>query len=472
MTKRFTITIFSVLLLCLCAANTHAQSKAVQIDTLIHQLARRGQFSGSILVAEQGSVIYKNAFGTADAENLTTFTPSTPCYLASLSKAFTAMAIMMLKERAKLQYTDPIAGYFPRFPAYANKVTIRELLNHTSGIPDYVGLGLERPGLTNAQVLFELALRDSLDFPPGTQFSYSNSGYVLLASIVEKVTKEPYAKFLKDNIFDPLGMKNTIVYDETKPDISNRARGYDRFGNDDDYNLLTYGEGGIYSSVEDMFLWDQALYGEALVKKATLQEAFTGAALNDSAMSSYGFGWAIGTYDGQPTISHAGRYGGFNTYIKRYPQSHNTVIFLTNHGFRNMGLIGNAIANILEGKTYELPKRSIAEAMFARFRKAGIDSALSTYYVLKPDPEYDTEESELNELGYELMGMKNVADAIPVLKLNAKLFPASWNVYDGLGEAYMKNGNRDLAIQNYKKSLELNPKNMNAVQMLKKMGAK
>jgi len=263
-------------------ANAAAQTKSAQIDTLLHQLSRRGQFSGSILVAEHGDPIYQNGFGYADIRNGTAFTPNTPCYLASLSKAFTAMAVMILTEEGKLSYRDPLSKYFPEFPSYAKKVTIRTLLNHTSGIPDYVGLGMERPGLTNHDVLKELVHQDSLDFPPGQKFQYSNSGYVLLALIIEKVTGERYGTFMKDHIFEPLGMHETFVRDESHPVPQSAARGYNRFGDDEDYNLLTYGEGGIYSSVRDMFKWDQALYTSQLLphrrcrKHSPVQSSLTG----------------------------------------------------------------------------------------------------------------------------------------------------------------------------------------------------
>jgi CubicO group peptidase (beta-lactamase class C family) len=451
-----------------------AQSHAVQIDSLMHRLSGRGQFNGSILVSENGRVIYENGFGKADVKNNIPFTPAAPCYLASLTKQFTAMAVMMLAEQGKLSYSDTLSKYFPEFPPYAQKITIRHLLNHTSGIPDYVRLGLEHPGLTNKEVLDALVKQDSLDFLPGEQFEYSNSGYVLLAMIIEKASGKPYHVFLKQNIFGPLEMSSTTVYDESKPSIEGRARGYSRFGDDDDYTLLTHGEGGIYSTVEDLSKWDQTLYTEKLVKKSTLDEAFTPAKLNDGSTAGYGFGWGIGKYKDEPTTSHAGRFGGFNTYIKRFLISHNAIIFLTNKGFKNMGAIGNTIINILNNEPYTLPKLSIAELMYRTWSTAGIDSSLQLYKSFKRnnDTSYDWSEGELNELGYELLGMNKIKDAIEILKLNAEVYPDSWNVYDGLGEAYMKNGDTELAIKNYRESLRLNPDNSNAVLMLNKLGGK
>jgi CubicO group peptidase (beta-lactamase class C family) len=451
-----------------------AQTKGSKIDALMRSLAERGQFNGSILVAEKGQLIYEGGFGKADIKGNVVFTPNTPVYLASLTKEFTAMAIMMLAEQHQLSYSDPLSKYFPEFPSYAAKVTIRNLLNHTSGIPDYGDLGLERPGLTNKDVLSALIQQQSLRFSPAEKFEYSNSNYILLALIVEKVSGQPYRLFLKNHIFAPLGMKDTFVYDQPRPEFARRARGYNRFGDDSDYNLLSYGEGGIYSTVVDLFKWDQALYTEKLVKRSTLDEAFTRGKLNDGSLTSYGFGWAIGEYNGETTYSHAGRYGGFNTYIKRFPKERTTIIFLTNHDFKNMSAIGNALINLLHDQPYTLPQLSIAELIYKTYRSEGIAAAVKQYRSLKQggDATYDLSESELNELGYQLLGMNKTADAIEILKLNVEAFPSSWNVYDGLGEAFMKNRNKKLAIENYKKSLELNPRNSNAEDMLKKLTGK
>lgn len=471
--------LFNILLPAAClslsvSVDSSAQSKSAVFDTLLHTLAARGQFNGSVLVAERGRVIYENAFGEADFKNHIAFTPATPCYLASLAKQFTAMAVMILEEQHKLSYLDPLSQYFPDFPAYARKVTISHLLNHTSGMPDYARLGLERPGLTNNDVLAALLHQDSLDFQPGEKYRYSNSGYVLLAMIVEKVSGQKYGAFLKRYIFDPLGMNHTFVRDESHREISGAARGYSRFGDDDDYDLLTHGEGGIYSSVDDLFKWDQALYTEKLVGSRTLSEAFAKPTLNDGSASNYGFGWAIAEYNGETIFAHAGRYGGFNTYIKRFPRERNTIIFLTNHDFKDMGTIGNALIGILYNTPPTLPKLSVAEAMARTYAAKGLAAALEQYRALKEhnDTTYDFRESELNELGYHLLNLDRTADAIVILGLNAQAFPSSWNVYDSLGDAYMKNGDHDLAITNYRKALELNSEDSNAASALRGLDKK
>lgn len=288
--------------------------------------------------------------------------------------------------------------------------------------------------------------------------------------IIEKVSGQTYADFLKKNIFIPLHMNNTFVYEKSSQ-RENIAHGYGRFGNDSDYDLLTYGEGGIYSSVTDMFKWDQALYTNKIISQLIIKEVFTSGRLNDGSITSSGFDWGIGNYDNLTTYSHAGRYGGFNTYIKRFPKDRNTIIFLTNNDFKNMSLPGNALINILYDKPYSSPKLSIAEEMNRIYKSDGIDTAIQKYETMQKskDTTYDYSESELNEFGYYLLGLNKTEDAIKILKLNAEAFPSSWNVYDGLGEAYMKHLDKELAIRNYQKSLELNPENSNATSMLQKL---
>lgn len=451
----------------------NGQSKSKQIDLLMTKLYERGQFNGSILVADSGKVIYKKGVGYSDLDKKIPFTSSTSCYIASLSKQFTGMAVMMLREKNKLSYEDPITKWFPDFGKYEKEITVRNLLNHTSGIPDYPRLGIERAGLTNDEVLKAVLKTNALDFSPGTKFSYSNSGYVLLAIIVEKVSGLSYHDFLEKNIFKPLKMSSTFVFDTRYSNLKNVAHGYNRFGGKFDYDLLTYGEGGIYSTVEDFYKWHLALLSEKLVKQATIKEGFAKATLTDKTTTNYGFGWGLGENEGSPTTSHAGRYGGFNTYIKRFPNEKHLIVFLTNNDFRNMSAIGNPIVKILFDKELPpLPKLSVANAMNQIYKQKGIAAAFQFYDSAKPNLEYDFDESELNEWGYYLIGLKKHNDAFEALKRNVDEFPGSWITQDSLGEIYMILGNKEMAIKHYKKSLELNPKNDNAISMLKKLEEK
>ena len=335
-----------------------AQSKKQNIECLMKYSHENGFFNGSILVAEHGKVIYSNAFGLANEKMEQPLTTASQFYLASVSKQFTAMAIMILKERGKLSFQDKLSKFLPDFPAYAEGITIEHLLTHTSGMADPFQLGMYKSGLKNHEVLNRLIQQESLEFTPGEKYSYSNGGYIILALIVEKASGQPFNEFMHKTIFHPLKMSSTLVYDESKPAVVNRVIGYDESGKIDDYNLLTYGAGGIYSTVEDLFKWDRALYEHRLVTNRTLEKAFSPFKLTDAGASNYGYGWHITKDELRKTVFHTGFMGGFRTMIDRQLDKENTIIMLTNRGNSfSMDAITLAIKNILDGKDFDFPVR-------------------------------------------------------------------------------------------------------------------
>jgi arabinooligosaccharide transport system substrate-binding protein len=234
----------------------HGADESAQPPTQSHQVdsiigIRQDAPGASVIVIQDGRVLHKRGYGLADLDHKTPIRPSTDFYLASVSKQFTAMAIIMLVEQGRLSYDDHLSTFFPEFPAYGGSVTIRDLLHHTSGVPDYFGLISNTADLTNQRILETLIRQKEPEFPPGERHQYSNSGYVLLALIVERVTGEPFHRFLKEHIFEPLGMKRTLVYDESKPAIRDKAHGYTHSEDGyklDDYRPLGEGDGGIFST--------------------------------------------------------------------------------------------------------------------------------------------------------------------------------------------------------------------------------
>jgi CubicO group peptidase (beta-lactamase class C family) len=255
-----------------------------------------------------------------------------------VTKQFTAMGIMILAERGKLSLDDKITKFFPDFPKYGDQITVRHLLTHTSGVFDYDD---HVPPGTMVQLKDKDALKivrehDGTYFPPGTKFRYSNSGYAMLALIIEKVSGQTYAQFQKANIFDPLGMTNTVAFEESISTVSNRAFGYATTNGafvprDQSLTSAVLGDGGIYSSVVDLFKWDQALYTEKLISHKILHDAYTVHSRNsDMAGSGYGYGWYIAEHEGTEHVWHYGSTCGFNTMINRFPQKKTTVIILTN----------------------------------------------------------------------------------------------------------------------------------------------
>jgi len=450
--------------------NAAAQPVATRLDSLMRALYTRGQFNGGILVSAGGKKVYEGCYGKANLQTNADFTATTPCYLASVSKQFTAMAIMMLREQKLLNYDDPVTKYFPELSPYAYDVTIRHLLNHTSGIVNYENLGIDGPGLSNSKVFDRLVKEKFLRFTPGDKYEYSNSGYVLLAMIVAKVSGMSFAEFIGKYIFTPLGMKISFILDSSTAHKS-RATGYGKFGEVSDNVGFTVGDGGICSTVDDLDRWDVALYGDQLISQAALHEAFSPAVLNNGTTAPYGFGWMLKIENNDPVAYHTGGSGGFRTYIGRNLKKHISIIILTNIENSPRTEISHAIANILENKPYVLPRMSVAVQMFDIVNKKGIDSAISFYNICKRKNQtaYNFDEQELNLLGYKLWSINKLTEAIAVFKLNVMAYPKSSNTYESLGEAYLKQGDRQQAEEDFKTSLKLDPQNEDAIRMLKKI---
>ena len=307
----------------------------------------------SVIVIQDGRVVLSRAYGMADLKNGVAATPRTDYRLASVTKQFTAMAIMLLVKDGKLGYDLPARDILPEMPAESHQVTIRNLLNHTSGVLDYEDLipDTQTVQVHDADVLRLLSARDSMNFAPGTHYRYSNSGYCLLALIVERVSKMPFARFLHARIFAPLGMTASVAHQDGIDTVPNRAYGYTpdsgRFlPTDQSVTSATLGDGGVYTSVEDLVHWDHALYPGALMDSATMAQATTPPALpNDS--TQYGFGWFIDTYRGVRRWRHTGETSGFRNAIQRYPDRHFTVIILTNRNGGDPATIAERITDQL-----------------------------------------------------------------------------------------------------------------------------
>jgi CubicO group peptidase (beta-lactamase class C family) len=463
-------------LLIWCAV-VHAASanRSAEIDQLMSTMYQRGQFNGAILVAVHGNTIYRKGFGKSNFQTGAGFTPETPSNIGSVTKQFTAMSIMMLAERGKLRYDDPVSKYIPEFSrsAHLSQITLRQLLNHTSGIPDYDDLGIDDSGLDQQGLIAALLRKEDRLVKPGLKYRYSNPGYAMLAVVVERVSGKRFGEFLEQEIFAPVGMSNTLVYDSPTKESARTAIGYGQFGQVDDGGPTAIpGDGGVYSTVDDLFKWDQALYTEMLVHQSTLAEAFTPGKVQEGA-STYGFGWNIEQDGGGKYLWHQGSAAGFRAFIGRRLADRVTVIMLTNKGNSKRQDINAAIQNILADKPYVLPRQSGAEKLYKTIHESGISAALQMFYALKnsKDGDYDLGESELNTLGYHLLYEdRRVGDAVAIFKLNTIEHPVSSNTFDSLGEAYRVNGERNLAIMSYTKAVLLDPTNGHAAGELKKLG--
>jgi CubicO group peptidase (beta-lactamase class C family) len=306
-------------------------------------------FTGEILVAAKGNVIYEGAFGVADRSTGRPYTTDTRSCLASLSKPITAVAIMMLAEQRRLTYDDPLSKFLPGFTDAVGVATIRHLLTHTSGIPDYPELNVDRPGVTNADILAASQKVQRPAFPPGHKYQYCNGGYVLLGLIVEMLSGQPLPRFLENRVFKPVGMTSTFVLTSPDQKTANVARGYGKSGDADDFAGMETGDSGVYSTVNDLLRFDQALYTDVLVRQQTLSEAFTPARVGEG-QTTYGFGWNIVTDASGTRVWHQGNTAGFRAFIERRLANRITVIMLTNGGDTNRMAINDSIQQVLRGE--------------------------------------------------------------------------------------------------------------------------
>jgi len=307
------------------------KDREARLDELVSRYHADGFYNGTILIADSTGVLLEKAYGMADFATAKLLDVTSTFYMASVSKQFTSMAIMLLKDEGKLTFDDTLKRFFPDFPLWANTVTIRHLLTHTSGIPDYYALGLAKPGFTNTDVVNLSREIDSLQFSPGSRYEYSNTAYVLLSSIVQKVSGRGFNAFMQERVFGPLQMSGTVAFDETKPERFNPCKGFDAEGKEDDYLYFTTGGGGLYSNVGDMYKWHLALQEGRLVAASTMKEALSPMKLNDGSLSWYGFGWMLN--ETQPNIVyHTGTLTSFRTYIERDLETGLAIIMLNNVG--------------------------------------------------------------------------------------------------------------------------------------------
>ena len=325
-------------LMSLSGCRTVLTNPSAAVDALFADASSETTPGAAIIVIQDGVVLQKSAYGMADLERGVPFETDTSTRLGSVSKQFTAMAIMILEEEGRLDYDDPITRFLPELSRFGDEITVRHLLNHTAGLPDYYDVmvevtGVERPLTRHA--LDTYAKWGEPLFAPGERYEYSNPGYELLALIVERASGEVFGDFVEERIFAEVGMPNSVVLDDRHPHLAKRAYGYridgDGFAlNDDDPLNYLVGSGSIYSTVEDLYRWDQALYGENLVSKTSRAKAFSPARLNSGEFYPYGFGWRLDEHLGHRRIAHAGGWVGFQTFIGRYVDDRFSVIVLTN----------------------------------------------------------------------------------------------------------------------------------------------
>lgn len=349
-----------------------AQVSPAQIDQLFSKMTSAREPGCAVLVIKDEKTVFAKGYGVSDLRSFTAITAATNFRLASLTKQFTATAVMLLVHDGKLQYDDSLTKVFPDFPAYGKAITIRNLLNHTSGLLDYEDLLAQKyagvpdeniPQIKDAGVLDLMKQQSTTRFPPGTRWEYSNSGYAVLAMVVEKISGKSFGDFLRERIFRPVGMTHSIAYEKDKNEVTHRAYGYSKTGagwteTDQSSTSAVLGDGGIYTSLDDLEKWDRALTHHTLLSAKEVEPAYTPAAaggwplgrLNGEAAPRYGFGWFVDPFHGHTRYSHYGETVGFRNAIQRFPDNHLTVVVLCNRADRDAAPLAESVVDLFLGK--------------------------------------------------------------------------------------------------------------------------
>ncbi|MBS1557012.1 MAG: serine hydrolase [Bacteroidetes bacterium] len=461
----------------------YGQSRTQKIEKCINLFGKYNQYNGAILIVENNEVIYQKALGFANMELSVPVTFETRFRIGSITKTFTSILIFQAIEKGLLKLEGKVQDYLPEFPkAKGEKMTINHLLTHTAGLRDISDFPRNRTdfppivakinaGYLNNNELTSVISEYDLLFEPGTDFRYSNDGYILLGRILEKVSEKTYAQLLTENILIPAQMKNSGMVN-SKTIIKHKASGYDQTfkGYENAAQIAATPASGMYSTIGDLLLFQRAFDSGKLVSNDSKKTMLA------SSPNVVAYGWKVRNIKDENTakekliIMTDGSLPGFTSFMVNEVEEKRLFIFLTNTREMTHKIVDVyvSVSNILNNKSYNEPKQSLAESLVKTIIN-GDSNAIVKYSSLVKDPTYYLSENEMNSAGYFLLNSGQVAEAVKLFKLNTEAFPNSANAFDSLGESYMIAGDKENAIANYKKSLDLNPKNSNAEEMLKKL---
>jgi CubicO group peptidase (beta-lactamase class C family) len=429
--------LFKALMLCIClfvSISSVAQPLTQDIDTYISSQYNAETPGVSVLVAKDGQIIYQKAFGVANMELAIKAVPENVFEIGSITKQFTAVAILMLEEQGQLGLNDNITKYIPDYPTQGKTITVHQLLNHTSGIQSYTGMAsfrtLARTDMTPTELIDKFK-NEPMEFDPGTQFKYNNSGYILLGHIIEVVSGQSYEDFIQSNIFDKVGMTNSY-YGSMPRVIPNRASGYSQtdtgYRNAEYLSLtLPYAAGSIMSTTGDLLKWQNAISANTLIKRASLEKAINGSTLDNGEEISYGYGWIKGDVNGSPTVEHSGGIFGYTSNGIYLPEENIYVIGLTNCDCGDVGAIVSNVAAMAIGKPF--PKKEDAITL----TQAQLSKWVGAY-------EFEGTIRHITLQGTQLMSQREGSVNLEIYPMTASNF-----IFDGGATTYdfsMKDGNR------------------------------
>jgi len=470
-----------------------------EIKDFFSTLAKNNLFNGSVLISKSGETIFSNSYGYSNIEKKEKINEKSQFTIASVSKTFTAVAILQLKQKGKLNIDDPVQKYLLDFP-YPN-VSIRHLVSHTSGLAQYYRLFdnamKEKPEkvFSNGDIIPALIENKvPLSFAPGDKWEYNNVNFCLAALIVEKIAGIDFRDYLAKNIFEPAKMKDSFLPKNRMLKEPNQVElyTYPNFYSTSVVNVQTlketflidersnfYGPGGIVSTALDLQKYQKALFSYQLLGKKELEEALTPAKLNDGKIASYrayekeiayGLGWQTYTNDSNEKIAfHDGLNTGLTSILMHNITRNLTVILLSNTASQ-VFVIGNEALKIIENKPYKMPLPSLSRVYGSLLESGNKEKAnqLIEEYLKKPDS-YEVTERDFNRLGYQFLRSQKTDNSLLTFASATLIFPNSSNMYDSYGEALLQSGKKEEAIKMYQKSLELNPDNENGKKVLKEL---
>jgi CubicO group peptidase (beta-lactamase class C family) len=456
----------------LAACGAGAREPAEEMHEVMAEFARLDTFSGTVLVAKGGDIVFAEAFGDANKDHRVANILESRFNIGSIGKTLTGVAIMQLVERGKVELNAPVSSYLEDFP-YGDSITIHHLLSHTSGMSNYMAHPEYRSrmsGLRSIRDWLPMIYEQELVFEtPGKRFEYSNSGIVTLGAVIEKLTGTPYREYIRANILAPAGMMATgINYPEEI--VPNRASGYTKTTSGSLTGAILQvppasADGGIETTVLDLLRFDRALKGESLLSEASKERMFT------PNLQNYGYCWRIAVANGRKTIGHGGGAPGVSASFMRYPNDDVTIIVLSNYSGAAQRP-ARVLEAIVFGEDYDAPRPPLGEVIYRALKDGQADGTVDGLDAVLEQEGYKIQRPyELNMLGYELLGEGEAEMAIAVFGLNLSHFPKDPNCYDSLAEGYLTRGDREEAIELYRKALEVDPTFENSQRMLEQLTA-
>jgi serine beta-lactamase-like protein LACTB, mitochondrial len=426
-------------------------------------------------IVSNGKILWAGSYGFSDLEFSITSTTQTPYRIGSVSKTFTAVAIMQLVERGKLKLDEDIRKYLPQFPKKNWVFTIRQVLNHTAGIRTYKNRAEfdSKINFETTSDLIKYLATDPLEFEPGTKYAYSTLSYNILSAIIENVTGLYFDEYLKRNIFEPAGMKNSYL-DYYNQIIPMRASTYMKNSKRILENAplvdhtIKFAGGGIISSIEDLLKFGSALLNNTLLKQATIDTMLKSTYLPSGEKKYYGLGFSFAEESAKRYyFGHTGIWHSADLQI--FPKEKVIIAHVMNLRDRNPDNPSKALAHLFFKDSVEYIKRPISDLFFNLAVRFGIDSVIHLYNVIKQDSSYNYSKREWMYFANDLFVNNFIQEAIVVFSTILEEFPESADVYLGLGNAYLKDKNEGLALKSYRKALLLEPKNQQASISIKKL---